>query len=160
MNLICNKNPQHLSLLPIKLRIDFKILLLALKALNGLAPVYLTDLLMPYNPSRCLRSWNSGLLVVPWISKFTKEGRSFVTQHLWRDDADPCEDPRWPQLESTFQATNFLYIAIIMITLVIIPLISFCLKLMLANCMILFSWTVHLWNEHYLDTFTSDKRSL
>ena len=57
--------------LPIKFRIDYKVLLMTYKALNGLAPVYLTDLLSPYNPSRSLRSQNSGLLVVPRISKFT-----------------------------------------------------------------------------------------
>ncbi len=56
---------QSLHWLPIKFRISYKILLLAYKALNDLAPAYLTNLLSRYNPTRSLRSQNSGLLVVP-----------------------------------------------------------------------------------------------
>ncbi len=55
---------QSLHWLPIKFRISYKILLLAYKALNDLAPAYLTNLLSRYNPTRSLRSQNSGLLVV------------------------------------------------------------------------------------------------
>ncbi len=40
--------------LPVYFRIDFKILLLTYKALNGLAPLYLTELLKPYETGRCL----------------------------------------------------------------------------------------------------------
>ncbi len=58
---------QSLHWLPIKFRISYKILLLAYKALNGLAPAYLTSLLSRYNPTRSLRSQISGLLVVPTI---------------------------------------------------------------------------------------------
>ncbi len=53
---------QYLHWLPIKFHISYKILLLAYKGLNGLAPAYLTSLLSRYNPSRSLRSQNSGLL--------------------------------------------------------------------------------------------------
>ncbi len=45
---------QSLHWLPIKFRISYKILLLAYKALNGLAPAYLTNLLSRYNPTRSL----------------------------------------------------------------------------------------------------------
>ncbi len=41
--------------LPAKHRIDFKILLITYKALNGLAPQYLSELLSHYSPSRPLR---------------------------------------------------------------------------------------------------------
>ncbi len=68
---------QSLHWLPIKYRISYKILLLAYKAINGLAPAYLTSLLSCYNPSRSLRSQNSGLLVVPRIAKSTKGGTAF-----------------------------------------------------------------------------------
>ncbi len=51
---------QSLHWLSIKFRISYKILLLAYKALNDLAPVYLTSLLSRYNPTRSLRSLNSG----------------------------------------------------------------------------------------------------
>ncbi len=47
---------QSLHWLPIKFRISYKILLLAYKALNDLAPAYLTNLLSRYNPTRSLRS--------------------------------------------------------------------------------------------------------
>ncbi len=46
--------------LPIKHRIDLKILLIIYKALNGLAPQYLGELLLHYSPPRPLRSQNSG----------------------------------------------------------------------------------------------------
>ncbi len=62
---------QSLHWLPIKFCISCKLLLLAYKALNGLAPAYLTNLLSRYNPIRSLRSQYSGLLVVPRIAKST-----------------------------------------------------------------------------------------
>ncbi len=68
---------QSLHWLPIKFRISYKILLLAYKAQNDLAPAYLTNLLSCYNPTRSLRLQNSGLLVVPRIAKSTKRGRTF-----------------------------------------------------------------------------------
>ncbi len=63
--------------LPIKHRIHFKILLITYKALNGLAPQYLCELLSHYSPSRLLRSQNSGHLIIRRISKSTAGGRSF-----------------------------------------------------------------------------------
>lgn len=63
--------------LPVKFRIDYKILLLTFKALHGLGPLYLSDLLSPYIPSRTLRSQSAGLLVVPKIAKITMGGRAF-----------------------------------------------------------------------------------
>jgi len=76
--------------LPIKFRINYKVLLLTYKALNVLAPVYLMDLLSLYIPSRSLRSLNSRLLVIPSISKSTKGGRAFshLTPTLWNNLPD------------------------------------------------------------------------
>ncbi len=51
--------------LPVHFRIDFKILMFVFKALNGLAPPYLSDLLTPQVRNRTLRSSNQGLLEVP-----------------------------------------------------------------------------------------------
>ncbi len=56
---------ESLHWLPVRFRVDFKILMLAFKTLHGLAPHYLTELLHPYTPSRRLRSSQSNLLVVP-----------------------------------------------------------------------------------------------
>ena len=48
--------------LPVKARADFKVLLLTYKALHGLAPTYLSDLMLPYIPTHTLRSQDAGLL--------------------------------------------------------------------------------------------------
>ncbi len=79
---------QSLHWLPIKIRISYKILLLAYKALNGLAPAYLTSLLSRYSPTSSLRSQNSGLLVVPRIAKSTKGGFSYLDPKPWNSLPD------------------------------------------------------------------------
>ncbi len=81
---------QSLHWLPIKFRISYKILLLAYKALNDLAPAYLTNFLSRYNPTCSLRSQNSGLLVIPRIAKSTKGGRNFsyLAPKLWNSFPD------------------------------------------------------------------------
>ena len=66
-----------LQWLPVKARADFKVLLLTYKALHGLAPTYLHDLVLSYIPTRTLRSQDAGLLIVPRISKQTAGGRAF-----------------------------------------------------------------------------------
>ena len=53
---------QELHWLPVQYRIDYKIALLTFKALNGMAPSYLGELLTRYIPSCKLRS-SSGLLL-------------------------------------------------------------------------------------------------
>ena len=71
--------------LPIKHRIEFKILLITSKTLNGLAPQYLNKLLLHYSPPCPLHSQNSGNLIIPRISKSTAGGRSFsyLAPKLW-----------------------------------------------------------------------------
>ncbi len=71
--------------LPTKHRIDFKILLITYKALNGLAPQYLSELSSHYSPPCPLRSQNSGHLIIPRISKSTAGGRSFSSPKLWNN---------------------------------------------------------------------------
>ena len=56
---------KELHWLPVKQRIQYKILLLTYKALHGKAPAYLTQLLSNYSPSRPLRSQEKLLLTVP-----------------------------------------------------------------------------------------------
>ena len=51
--------------LPIKSRIDFKILLTTYKALNNQAPLYIKELLLPKPNVRTLRSSDKGLLDIP-----------------------------------------------------------------------------------------------
>ncbi len=50
--------------LPVKQRIEFKMLVFVFKALHGLAPANLSDLLRCHNLSRALRSGNLGVLAV------------------------------------------------------------------------------------------------
>ncbi|TWW62397.1 hypothetical protein D4764_04G0010440 [Takifugu flavidus] len=71
--------------LPVKFRIIFKTLLLTYKVLRGLAPSYLEELVIPYQPNRPLRSQNAGLLVVPRVSRSRMGGRAFSYQAplLW-----------------------------------------------------------------------------
>ncbi len=73
--------------LSIKHRIDFTILLITYKTLNGLAPQYLIKLLSHYSPPHPLRSQNSGNLILPRISKSTAGGRSFsyLAPKLWNN---------------------------------------------------------------------------
>jgi hypothetical protein len=51
--------------LPLKARITFKIVLLTFKALNRLAPTYISELLREKESTRCMRSNDNQLLVVP-----------------------------------------------------------------------------------------------
>ena len=53
---------QDLNWLPLGYRCKFKLLMLVFKSLNGLAPSYLSDLIHPYIPRRCLRSANACLV--------------------------------------------------------------------------------------------------
>ncbi|TWW81775.1 hypothetical protein D4764_01G0015900 [Takifugu flavidus] len=71
--------------LPVKFRIIFKTLLLTYKVLRGLAPSYLEELVIPYQPNRPLRSQNAGLLVVPRVSRSRIGDRAFSYQAplLW-----------------------------------------------------------------------------
>ena len=56
--------------LPVKYRIEFKTLLLTYKALNGLAPPYLKELIEPYQPLRTpTRSQYAKMLKIPKKSK-------------------------------------------------------------------------------------------
>ena len=68
---------KSLHWLPVSFRIDFKVLLLVFKSLNGLAPFYLSNLLLPYEPSRALRSSGSHLLIVPKVRTKTYGEASF-----------------------------------------------------------------------------------
>ena len=68
--------------LPVKSRIDIKILLLTYKSLNGLSLPYLQDLIVPYIPKRTLRSTSAGLVVVPTIHKSRLEDESSAIRQL------------------------------------------------------------------------------
>ena len=56
---------KQLHWLPIRQRIQFKLLLLTWKSLHAMAPMYLNELFSPYIPKRTLRSADKILLTVP-----------------------------------------------------------------------------------------------
>ena len=56
---------RSLHWLPVVARTEYKTLMLAFKATNGMAPPYLASLIAPYQPSRALRSADTGKLEVP-----------------------------------------------------------------------------------------------
>ena len=68
---------QQFHWLPVKDRISFKLLLLTFKALHGLAPIYISELIKPYNPSRSLRSSTPNYLSVPKSNTATYGDRCF-----------------------------------------------------------------------------------
>ncbi len=73
--------------LPLKHHTDFKILLITYKALNGLAPQNLSELLSYYSPPCLLHSQNSGNLIKLRRSKSSAGGRSFsyLAPKLWNN---------------------------------------------------------------------------
>jgi len=78
---------RDLHWLPISFRVDYKVLLLTFKGLNGLAPSYISNLLVPYTPSRTLRSSYDNLLTVPRHRSTTYGGRMFEVRapQLWNN---------------------------------------------------------------------------
>jgi hypothetical protein len=80
--------------LPIEQRIDFKILLLCYKAHYDNGPDYLKELLIPYHPSRSLRSGSSNLLVQPKSNMKSYGDRAFgiAGPNLWNKLPDSVKN--------------------------------------------------------------------
>ena len=76
---------KELHWLPVQYRIDFKLLLLCYKSLNGHGPEYLKELLIPYMPTRTLRSSDANMLLEPRSSMKTYGDRAFgvAAPRLW-----------------------------------------------------------------------------
>ena len=79
------KSSEHISptlaalhWLPVSFRMDFKILLLVFKTMNGQGPAYIRDLLLPYEPEHCLRSTGTALLMVLWSRLIIKVDQAFA----------------------------------------------------------------------------------
>ena len=69
---------QELHWLPVHARIEYKVIFLTFKCLNNLAPTYLADLITLYHPTRCLRSADKRLLMLPPSGKKRFKNRSFA----------------------------------------------------------------------------------
>ena len=79
---------KNLHWLPVRQRIDYKIIFMVFKCLNGFAPEYLSDLIAPYVPARALRSADHHLLKLPGKTRLKTYGdRCFevVGPTLWNN---------------------------------------------------------------------------
>ena len=75
---------RKLHWLPVPNRIDYKVALLTFKTLTSHQPAYLNSLLIPYQPSRSLRSTSGHLLTVPrTTTAFTSKAFSSYAPRLW-----------------------------------------------------------------------------
>ena len=76
--------------LPIKSRIEFKILILTFKAYHEIGPKYLSDSLIKYTLRRTLRSANKNLLVNPMynLESYGKRAFSVIAPLLWNNLPD------------------------------------------------------------------------
>ncbi len=116
---------ESLHWLPVSFRVDFKILMLTYKALHGLAPQYLSELLIPYTPTRDLRSSETGVLTVPLTRLRSMGDRAFssLAPKLW--NSLPIEI-RQAKTLSTFKSrlkTHFFRVAFFYIVLFVVFLI-------------------------------------
>lgn len=82
--------------LPVRFWIDFNVLLVIHKQLNGLRPSYLCGLILIQVPSWALKSSSNGLLVVPKVRTKTCSEASFYYcgPHLWNSLLEGLRDCR------------------------------------------------------------------
>ena len=71
---------KYLHWLPIEYRIQFKVLLLAFRAMNGTAPQYLTDMISIHQPRRLLRNSHALELNIPQSRLRSAGDRTFSFQ--------------------------------------------------------------------------------
>ena len=76
---------KDLHWLPVSSRIKFKVLVLTWRALNGIGPSYIREMLCWYEPPRMLRSTTNSQLIVPRTRLSTYGDRAFsvVAPKLW-----------------------------------------------------------------------------
>lgn len=85
--------------LPIRFRVDFKILLFVFKALHGLAPAYISDFIVPYSRVRSLRSEGQFQLFVPKTRLKSRGDRAFSVAGPKRWKALPPHIKTAPSVE-------------------------------------------------------------
>ncbi len=93
---------RSLHWLPVTIRIDFKVLLLVYKSLNGLGPKYIADMLTEYKPNRPLRSLGSSQLEIPRVH--TKHGESAFRYFASRSWNQLPEEIRYAKILATFKS--------------------------------------------------------
>ena len=68
---------KDLHILPVKVRCEYKVLVLVFKCLNNLAPSYLSNLLSPHSVAYNTRSASRNMLAIPFMKHKTFADRSF-----------------------------------------------------------------------------------
>ncbi len=94
---------RSLHWLPVTFRMDFKVLLLVYKSLNGLGPKYIADMLTEYKPNRPLRSLGSSQLEIPRVH--TKQGESALSYYATRSWNQLPEEIRCAKTLATFKSS-------------------------------------------------------
>ena len=87
---LCTPVLKDLHWLPIRKRIEFKILLLTFKCMQGCAPLYLRELLVKQANTRTLRSNTKNLLQIPLtnLKRFGDRAFCAYAPHLWNELPD------------------------------------------------------------------------
>ncbi len=93
---------RSLHWLPVTFRIDFKVLLLVYKSLNGLGPKYIADMLTEYKPNRPLRSLGLSQLETPRVH--TKQGECAFSYYAARSWNQLPEEIRCAKTLATFKS--------------------------------------------------------
>ncbi len=93
---------RSLHWLPVTFRIDFKVLLLVYKSLNGIGPKYMADMLTEYKPNRPLRSLGSSQLEIPRVH--TKQGESAFSYYAARSWNQLPEEIKCAKTLATFKS--------------------------------------------------------
>ena len=91
----CHITPHlvHLHWLPVKFRIEYKILVMVVKCLHGEGPSYLASLLERHNPTRSLRSSDKNMLVKPRTKRrWGDRAFSAAGPSLWNDLPDKLKN--------------------------------------------------------------------
>lgn len=87
---------KQLHWLPVEYRPRYKALLYVFKALNGLAPTYISDMVQRYQPARPLRSECKSLLIVPKTYTATYGNRCFskLSAEMWNNLPDEVKNAK------------------------------------------------------------------
>ena len=92
-----SKKYDHITPVPIRKRIEFKILLLTFKCMQGCAPLYLRELLVKQANTRTLRSNTKNLLQIPLtnLKRFGDRAFCAYAPRLWNELPDNIKAADW-----------------------------------------------------------------
>ena len=122
---------RSLHWLPVRARIEYKISTLCYRSRDSSAPAYFSDLLSVYQPSRSLRSADSGLMTVPRIklNKYGKLAFSYIGPVTWNSLPKPLHVlMTFTRVLSKAEFPVYLYI-----------LCSMCAQMIVLTCCFIFT---------------------